>query len=142
MTSESLQPEPPRRSEPPASAAPRSHTHPSALSSVHASGAFGTSDHRRRRPASAAFLFAALVAGSVGIATYHTIPLPNPEPRVEREFEAIVPQAVEPSREVLRAAFFDREVAPQIESTDRLNREAADRCVERIERLIRRYHRG
>ncbi|TWU22409.1 hypothetical protein Pla52o_34650 [Novipirellula galeiformis] len=99
-------------------------------------------DLGKRNPAAATVLLAAVIAGLVGIATYSAINVSKPEPVIENEFEIIVPKVIEPSRDVLRAAFFDREVEPEIEVTDRLNREAAERCIERVQRLVRRYHRG
>ncbi|QDT06404.1 hypothetical protein K227x_48130 [Rubripirellula lacrimiformis] len=43
---------------------------------------------------------------------------------------------------IRRAQFYDQQVEPQIAATDQLNRQAADRCVQRIERLVEGYHRG
>ncbi len=47
-----------------------------------------------------------------------------------------------PSRDVLRAAFFDAEVEPRIVETDARNRQAAERCVERLRIVIEGYRRG
>ena len=46
-----------------------------------------------------------------------------------------------PRRDVLRATFFDEQVEPQIDATDRLNREAAERCVQKLGRIIDNYRR-
>ena len=46
------------------------------------------------------------------------------------------------SRTLIRATFFDRQVEPQIAETDRLNRLAAQRCVDRMSDLIQRYQTG
>ncbi len=43
------------------------------------------------------------------------------------------------NRIVERAAFFDNEVEPEIEKTDQLNREAAERCVSRLKSQVRLY---
>ncbi|GAA5507223.1 hypothetical protein [Novipirellula caenicola] len=85
---------------------------------------------------------AAIAACIVGIATFNVTRTPQVEPPAHHEFDVIVPKVLEPSRDVVRAAFFDREVEPEIAKTDRLNRDAADRCIQRIGLLIRRYHRG
>jgi hypothetical protein len=45
-------------------------------------------------------------------------------------------------RDVMRARFFDAEVEPRIVETDALNREAAQRCVERLGHLIDHYRDG
>jgi hypothetical protein len=47
-----------------------------------------------------------------------------------------------PSRDVLRAAFFDAEVEPRIVETDALNRQAAERCVIRLGNLFASYRDG
>ncbi|WP_345321824.1 hypothetical protein [Novipirellula rosea] len=90
----------------------------------------------------AAVLLAVVIACLVGVATFNVTKTPTIEPVTPNEFDVIVPKVLEPSRDVVRAAFFDREVEPEIAKTDRLNREAADRCIQRIGLLIRRYHRG
>ena len=51
-------------------------------------------------------------------------------------------QAPTASRHVVRAAFFDAEVEPRIVETDALNRQAAERCVERLQRVIDGYRDG
>ena len=43
------------------------------------------------------------------------------------------------NRIVERAAFFDNEVEPEIEKTDRLNREAAERCISRLKSQVTLY---
>lgn len=43
---------------------------------------------------------------------------------------------------VKRAQFYQREVEPEIFVTDGLNREAADRCIARLERVLDGYRRG
>ncbi|MGI9471286.1 MAG: hypothetical protein ACR2NZ_07145 [Rubripirellula sp.] len=66
--------------------------------------------------------------------TSSRLALPNPP--------TITPPLVEPEpppRDVLRAKFFDQHVVPAIEETDALNREAAERCVVRLARVIDRY---
>ncbi|WP_372721913.1 hypothetical protein [Novipirellula sp.] len=90
----------------------------------------------------AAVLLAVVIACLVGVATFNVTKTPKIEPVSRNEFDVIVPKVLEPSRDVVRAAFFDREVEPEIAKTDRLNREAVDRCIQRIGLLIRRYHRG
>lgn len=52
------------------------------------------------------------------------------------------PVSVSASRQVQRAAFFDAEVVPQIEKTNQLNREAADRCIVRLQEVFRGYQSG
>lgn len=90
----------------------------------------------------AAVLLAVVIACLVGVATFNVTKTPKIEPVSRNEFDVIVPKVLEPSRDVVRSAFFDREVEPEIAKTDRLNREAVDRCIQRIGLLIRRYHRG
>ena len=46
------------------------------------------------------------------------------------------------ARDVVRATFFDNHVEPRIAETDRLNRLAAQRCLDRITELIGRYQAG
>ncbi len=104
-----------------------------------------TAHHARGETASVvktATALASVIAGLIGIATFNLakpdlVPLPEPVPA-----NVIEPSVILPSRDVVRAAFYDREVEPQIVATDRLNREAADRCISRIESLIDRYHSG
>ncbi len=43
------------------------------------------------------------------------------------------------NRIVERAAFFDDKVEPEIEKTDQLNREAAERCISRLKSQVRVY---
>lgn len=48
--------------------------------------------------------------------------------------------SVEPEHRIVeRAAFFDNEVEPEIEKTDQLNREAAERCISRLKGQVRLY---
>ena len=46
------------------------------------------------------------------------------------------------ARRVARARFYDAEVMPLIAEVDGLNRSAADRCLQRIDRTLQRYHAG
>ena len=48
-------------------------------------------------------------------------------------------QAEATNRIVARAAFFDNEVEPEIEKTAQLNREAAERCISRLQNQITVY---
>lgn len=41
-----------------------------------------------------------------------------------------------------RARFFDETVEPQIRKTDRLNRQASERAIKRIQQVLAGYHRG
>ncbi len=50
--------------------------------------------------------------------------------------------ASKPDPKVLRAAFYDAEVEPKVFETDQVNREAADRVVERLRDMFRLYHAG
>ncbi len=59
--------------------------------------------------------------------------LPEPAPT---EAVTVVP------RNVQRAVFFDSEVEPRIVETDRLNREAAQRCVDRLRQVFENYQNG
>ncbi|MFK8112517.1 MAG: hypothetical protein AB8B91_09950 [Rubripirellula sp.] len=64
-----------------------------------------------------------------------------------RQQSAPIPQPVssipvEPARDVIRAAFFDSEVQPRMTETDAQNRQAAQRCVQRLRRVIRGYRDG
>ncbi|MDE0866066.1 MAG: hypothetical protein OSA98_19945 [Rubripirellula sp.] len=49
------------------------------------------------------------------------------------------PAAETSSRIAMRASFFDSGVEPEIEKTDQLNREAAERCVRRLHGLVSEY---
>lgn len=88
-------------------------------------------------------LISTLGALCVGIATFFGSLHSTPE-----EAPTVPPIAIkpppppEPPRDVIRAKFFDEEVQPQIAETDILNREAADRCVQRLHQLIDGYHDG
>ena len=97
------------------------------------------SDRGLEHPLAACILLAALVALATLAVTSH----PN-DPAAPPAFEAAPPQeiSVAPSREALRSEFFDREVEPRIAETDRMNREAADRCVQRLSGLMNRYRDG
>ena len=50
-----------------------------------------------------------------------------------------VPVVASADRVVARARFFDSEVEPEIEKTDQLNREAAERCVRRLRGIVTEY---
>ncbi|MDB4695032.1 hypothetical protein OAF47_01035 [bacterium] len=50
-----------------------------------------------------------------------------------------VPVVAPADRVVARARFFDSEVEPEIEKTDQLNREAAERCVRRLRGIVTEY---
>ena len=96
------------------------------------------------------FLIALLSASVVGLATFFAA-----EKWLPHEVDAIpdtvgvmqqqnVPVASDPvadasERVVARATFYDNEIEPEIAKTDQLNREAAERCVRRIQGLVREY---
>ncbi len=90
-------------------------------------------------PLAACTLVAALVALATLAVTSQPDELPAPVTAAVVSSEAVT---VEPSREALRSEFFDREVQPRIAETDRLNREAASRCKDRLTRLMDQYRRG
>lgn len=46
------------------------------------------------------------------------------------------------ARRVARARFYDTQVIPLINDVDSQNRAAADRCLEKIDRIVDGYHRG
>ena len=46
------------------------------------------------------------------------------------------------AKDVQRAVFFDQKVEPTIIEADALNREAAERCIARIETMVDKYRRG
>ncbi len=48
----------------------------------------------------------------------------------------------ETAKRVARARFYDTEVLPLIAEVDALNQATADRCLHRIDRILRRYHAG
>ncbi len=50
--------------------------------------------------------------------------------------------ASKPDPKVVRAAFYDAEVEPKVFETDQMNREAADRVVERLRDTFRQYQAG
>ena len=94
------------------------------------------------------FLVAVLGASVVALATFFAaeewLPaevtglagLPQvPERQVVLVEEVPVIQPAE--RMVARASFFDNEVEPEIEKSDQLNREAAERCVRRMRGIVR-----
>ena len=98
-------------------------------------------DFRRgvEHPLAGCLLIASIVAFGTLVVTAR--PADPPSPRAGRvAIELATPPT--PNREALRAAFFEAEVEPEIAETDSLNRQAADRCVERLEQLMSRYRQG
>ena len=90
-------------------------------------------------PLAACTLLAALVA----LATLAVIPQRDDTPTPPALEVSTAQQApLEPDRQSLRSEFFVREVEPRIAETNQLNLEAADRCIERLKRLMNRYRRG
>lgn len=87
-----------------------------------------------------------LIGGSAAAALMWWVAMPTPTPVAPpapaKPLPPIVTAPPPPSPDVLRARFYDETVEPQIVATDRLNREAADRCVARIVRLVDGYRRG
>jgi hypothetical protein len=97
--------------------------HPS--TSVHGTSVFGFA-------ALWAGIFAACVGGIAFLVRTPEAPAPSlPE----------APQAPTPASPVA-AAFFDSEVQPAIAKADRANREAATRCVQRIQEMFAKDRRG
>ena len=93
-------------------------------------------------PFAASVLAAALVAVTVFLLSHElekaTVSARPPLPEVPTlPIPEVTPDP--PRRDVLRASFFDTHVIPKIEETDQLNREAADRCVRRLRRVIDQY---
>ncbi len=92
-------------------------------------------------PLAGCLLIAAVVAlGTLAVTSRLSDPPSPPAGRVT--LDVAPPPAPAPNREARRAAFFETEVKPRIAETDSLNREAANRCVERIEQLMSRYRQG
>lgn len=103
------------------------------------------SDSRSRRGGTAFFpaLVCALLAGGiVGLATWEqnrtriAEPKPAPPPVSVGITQPVATAAVQ------QAAFFDSAVQPAIEVADSRNREAADRCVERLRDVMDGYRAG
>lgn len=93
-------------------------------------------------PFAASVLAAAMVSVTVFLLS-HELEKANVSARPELPEAPELPiaevQPDPPRRDVLRASFFDTHVIPKIEETDQLNREAADRCVRRLRRVIDQY---
>lgn len=78
-----------------------------------------------------------LIAGlAVFLLTSHPANSPTAKPRPIPDVKPVI------RRDVVRAAFFDAQVQPQIQATDALNRKAADRCIKRLEAIIDGYREG
>ncbi len=75
---------------------------------------------------------------------FTAVPNPQPAPPIApaKPLPPIVTVPPPPSDDVIRARFYDVSVEPQIIATDLLNRQAADRCVDRITRLMDGYRAG
>lgn len=86
-------------------------------------------------------VLAALVAVLAACGTF-IVTLPERTPVTLAVPETVTPVVVTAPREVQRAVFFDAEVAPQIDVADRLNREAAERCLARLGNVFDRYRAG
>ncbi|NND99051.1 MAG: hypothetical protein HKN47_17175 [Pirellulaceae bacterium] len=100
--------------------------------------------HKHSR--SALPILLALVAATLaGVVTFFASSLYRPDsaPAVPAAaLPSIEPVEAPIARDVQRAIFFDNEVEPRIAEADRLNREAADRCVRRITMMMDRYRCG
>ena len=83
-------------------------------------------------------------AALVGLLTYLVVSRPEAVPKVPDAPAVEQPKPPEPvvQPEVRRAHFYDAEVEPLIAKTDALNREAADRCIKRLEQVFAGYHAG
>lgn len=93
----------------------------------------------REFPFAALVLIAAIVAMISLIVTWRPEPIAAP---VGSEAPASVQLNSPLDRQSLRKAFFERDVLPAIEQTDRENRQAAERCLGRLSRVIDRYRQG
>jgi hypothetical protein len=100
-------------------------------------------DHRQlKHPLAACGLVASLVGlATLAVTTTPAVPLPVEDIRAPGTSIAL-DEPVEPDSVKLRAEFFAEEVQPRIELTDSLNRQAAERCVTRLEALMDKYRQG
>ena len=92
-----------------------------------------------------AFPIAAIVLIAAIAGTFSLVMNGGPKPigaPPASEAEAVLTVTSPTDRETLRKEFFEREVLPAIAQTDQQNREAAERCIERLSRLIDQYRQG
>ncbi len=101
-----------------------------------------TQSHAAGSPTILALLGASLAALGVFFSTGLKDPTPTPAVPVAKLPASEPAEPTAPTRDVHRAVFFDNEVEPRIAEADKLNREAADRCVQRIVATINQYRRG
>ena len=92
-----------------------------------------------RSPVILAFIGASAVALAVYFSNAFDAPAPLPSVPVEK---LPTSKPVVASKDVHRAVFFDNQVEPRIAEADKLNREAANRCVQRIVSTMNGYRRG
>lgn len=95
------------------------------------------------RPFIAALLVASAIASVTFLASRAWLPdavTSTPDPPQQPTFNVDQPSSVDAKdRIVERAAFFDNEVEPEIQKTDQLNREAAERCISRLKNQVAVY---
>lgn len=98
-----------------------------------------------RGPSALGLLVAMILAGLTGAATFVGVIQPERQAdriRIEVPEIPTFPEPETASATVRRAALFDEAVQPQIETADQLNRQAATRCIARLDRVMRSYQRG
>jgi hypothetical protein len=87
------------------------------------------------------FVGASIASGAMLFFAFPSADVPPPPPPAV-PLPPLVTAPPRPDPAVLRAKFYDEAVQPQIAATDALNRDAADRCIARVGRLIDGYRRG
>ena len=98
-----------------------------------------------RGPSAVGLLAALVLAGLTGAATFVGVIQPGHQAdRIKIDVPEIpaLPVPEPASATVRRAVLFDEAVQPQIARADQLNRQAAKRCVARLDRVLRGYQRG
>lgn len=83
--------------------------------------------------------WALIVVLSVAAIAYIAIKPPPPPPELPEPPNLPSPVT---DRSVARAQFFDGQVQPAIAAADRANRQAADRCIERLQDAFNGYRKG
>ena len=95
-----------------------------------------------RKPVVLALLIATITAMvTFGTSIIHS-PEETPDVPTSQLPDPATPQPEPVDRSIQRAVFYDEHVEPRIAETDKLNREAAERCIQRVREMMKQYRGG